>query len=199
MREVGDEVVVVESPYGTVPVGTTGTIVDTNLGVSFPYTVYVEAEADTFKFATHELGTPERRPAVYQDNNPKTAMGALKLPLHLVPPSATHYLAKAFADGAKKYDPYNWRSAPVSVSTYYGAAKRHEDAFWDGEDVAQDSLVEHLAHAMACYAILLDAAECGTLIDDRPTKGTAAQIQKKWLEEREFTGQFSKEKETRDD
>ena len=54
----------------------------------------------------------------YPDGNPKTAQGALKVPLHLVPPSAMHYLALAFRDGATKYGPYNWRDKGVSASVY---------------------------------------------------------------------------------
>lgn len=113
----------------------------------------------------------------YPDNNPKTAIGATKVPLHLVPPAASHFLALAMADGAKKYGPYNWRTLPVSVSPYKAAAQRHWDAFWDGEDNATDSGVHHLAHAMACAAILLDAMSVGNLVDDRPVKGAAARLQ----------------------
>lgn len=113
----------------------------------------------------------------YPDNNPKTAVGAKKVPLHLVPPSATHYLALAFADGAKKYGPYNWRDNNVSTSVYYGAAKRHLDAFWDGEDLSKDAQVHHLAHVMACCAIVLDALTVGMLNDDRPTEGAAGKLQ----------------------
>ena len=105
------------------------------------------------------------------DFNPKTRVAASKAPLNLVPPSSTFYLSKAFADGAKKYGPYNWRSEPVSASVYYAALLRHMQAWWDGEDVAQDSKIEHLAHAMACIAILLDADSVGSLQDDRPTSG----------------------------
>src|SRR6185503_16391068 len=104
--------------------------------------------------------------ASYVDNNPKAAIGAMKVPLHLVPPSAKHFLALALKDGAKKYGPYNWRDAGISLSTYKAAAERHWDALWDGEDIAQDSMVHHLAHAMACAAIALDALTIGKLIDD---------------------------------
>jgi hypothetical protein len=41
-------------------------------------------------------------------------------------------------------------------------------AWFNGEECAQDSGVHHLAHAMACLAILLDAKTCGKLNDDRP-------------------------------
>jgi hypothetical protein len=109
-------------------------------------------------------------------------MGAVKLPLDLVPPSATHFLAMAMADGAKKYGPYNWREHPISTSVYIGAAKRHIDAFWDGEDRAEDSGVHHIAHAMACLAIMMDALTLGKLNDNRPIEGAAAHLQKQYVE-----------------
>lgn len=113
----------------------------------------------------------------YPDNNPKTAVGAAKVPLHLVPPSAKHYLAMALADGARKYGPYNWRDSRISVSVYVAAVQRHIDAFWDGEDCAEDSGVHHLAHAMACLALLLDAKGVDMLQDDRPTPGAIHALQ----------------------
>lgn len=118
----------------------------------------------------------------YPDNNPKTLVGAAKIPLHLVPPAAVHYLAMAMADGGKKYGPYNFRDIPISSSTYYAAALRHMMAWWDGEDVAEDSGVQHLAHAMACCALVLDSMSTGKLKDDRPAKGAASLLQKEYYE-----------------
>ena len=150
---------------------------------------YVRPQPTPTKFT--EGGLPAQVPDVpdmrlgvggLPDNNPKTRAGALKVPLHLVPPSARHYLALAFEDGAGKYGPANWRDEPVSASVYVGAAGRHLDAYWDGEDLSHDSLVHHLAHTMACCAIILDAMECGTLNDDRYTKGPAAKLQARYLE-----------------
>lgn len=120
----------------------------------------------------------------YPDDNPKTAVGISKVPLHLVPPVATHYTALAFADGAKKYGPYNWREKRVSTSVYIAAAKRHLDAFWDGEDVSADAGVHHLGHVMACCAILLDGMSIGMLNDDRPPKGAAARLQAEYATEK---------------
>lgn len=117
---------------------------------------------------------------MHNDNNPKTRLGALKVPLHLVPPSAKHYLAQALEDGARKYGPYNWRDEPISISTYKAAMERHMDAFWDGEDLAPDSGIHHVAHAMACCALILDCLANGTLVDDRPTKGAAAKLQQEY-------------------
>lgn len=116
----------------------------------------------------------------YPDDNPKTSIGVTKVPLHLVPPAATHFTALAFADGAKKYGPYNWRDKTVSTSVYYAAAKRHLDAFWDGEDLSSDAKVHHLGHVMACCAIMLDAMTIGKLNDDRPTKGAASKLQEEY-------------------
>lgn len=118
----------------------------------------------------------------YPDDNPKTAIGATKAPLHLVPPSAIHYLASAFKDGAAKYGPYNWRDQKVSSSVYVGAALRHIGAWWDGANVSSDAGVEHLAHVMACCAIILDAASVGMLNDDRPTNGAAPRLQAEFAE-----------------
>lgn len=122
----------------------------------------------------------------YPDNNPKTMIGASKVPLHLVPPSAKHYLAMALADGARKYGPYNWRKAPISVSVYKAALERHVDAFWDGEDLAEDSKVHHLAHAMACIALMLDSISLGIINDDRPPPGTVAELQKTFAKTKEI-------------
>lgn len=117
----------------------------------------------------------------YPDNNPKTLVGATKVPLHLVPPSAKHYLALALEDGGRKYGPYNWRDSAISVSTYKSALERHMDAFWDGEDLASDSGVHHVAHAMACCALILDALSVDKLVDDRPTKGASPRLQAEFV------------------
>lgn len=112
----------------------------------------------------------------YPDSNPKSILGIKKPPLHLVPPAASIYLAMGFKDGAAKYGPYNWRENEVAASVYIGAAKRHIDEWWDGEELARDSGVHHLAHALSCLAIIADAKETGNLVDDRPLPGAAARL-----------------------
>lgn len=120
-------------------------------------------------------------PTPYPDDNPKTIYGDKKLPLHLAPMSAVHAMAEAFADGAKKYGPYNWREKTVSSTVYYGAALRHLAAWFDGEELAEDSGVPHLSHALACLAILVDAASIGKLNDNRPLRGASGAIQAAWV------------------
>lgn len=113
----------------------------------------------------------------YPNGNPKESIGSSKVPLHLVPPSAIHYLALAFKDGAAKYGPYNWREAGVSASVYYAAAMRHLSAWLDGQNESSDAGVHHLAHVMACCAIVLDAESVGRLNDDRPPSGATPGLQ----------------------
>ncbi len=86
----------------------------------------------------------------------------------LIPTPALIHEALAFADGAAKYDPYNWREEGVGARTYLGAAIRHIRAYLDGEQHADDSKVHHLGHARACLAIILDAEAVENLVDDRP-------------------------------
>jgi hypothetical protein len=116
------------------------------------------------------------RPTGLPDDNPKTRFGVAKPSVTLIPGPALIHCALAFRDGATKYGPANWRVDPVTASTYTDAAFRHLLDYWDGEDRASDSGVLHLAHAMACLAILIDAQEQGTLKDDRPTKGTTPRV-----------------------
>jgi hypothetical protein len=111
-----------------------------------------------------------------KDTNPKDLVGQTKAQMWLIPPAAKVALAEALMDGASKYQPYNWREKGVRASVYLAAAERHAMAFLDGEDVAADSLVHHLGHAMACYAILLDAIAQGNVVDDRPVKGHASRL-----------------------
>ena len=111
-------------------------------------------------------------PAPLADTNPKTAYGKAKPPMQYVPPVALLELGLVMEHGASKYGPMNWRKDPVSASTYYDALMRHAFLYWDGADYDLESKRKHLAHIMAGCAILLDAEASGTLIDDRPEKGS---------------------------
>lgn len=117
------------------------------------------------------------------DADPKRAQGATKPALGLVPPVAIAEAAMAYEDGAyiKEYGPYNWRTTGVESMTYINAIKRHIDAYLDGEEFTSDSAVprgrprvHNLGAVIASAGILLDAAACGKLRDNRPPKGTAS-------------------------
>lgn len=104
--------------------------------------------------------------------NPKDLLGQKKISITKLPAIAVLHGAHAMMDGAKKYGPYNWRAKQVIASIYIDACKRHLDAWFEGEETAEDSKVHHLGHAIACLGILLDAQETGNLIDDRPVTDT---------------------------
>lgn len=104
----------------------------------------------------------------YPDGNPKSAQGAKKYDLMYLPLPARIAVNQALEDGAKKYGKANWRQTGVSASVYLNAAARHIDQYNEGQEKASDSGVHNLGHAMACLAIIIDAAANGKLIDDRP-------------------------------
>lgn len=107
--------------------------------------------------------------------NPKDAIGSSKLPLHLWPETATLYGCLGLLDGALKYGRGNWREAGVRASIYVDALRRHVAAWAEGEDVDAiengGSGLPHLAHALACLAIIVDAQAAGKLVDDRNFPG----------------------------
>lgn len=108
------------------------------------------------------------------DPNPKQAYGDAKVKLQLVPPSAAIAIANGLEEGAKKYGPWNWRDQPVEVMTYFGATKRHMDAWLEGEWLDPDGNGKtHLDGAIASLAILIDALTMGDFIDNRPGKKNA--------------------------
>lgn len=105
----------------------------------------------------------------YPDGNPKSVQGAKKHSLRLIPLPALVAINEAMQDGLTKYGPANWRETGVACTVYIDAALRHIFEYFDGGvDLASDSKAKHLGHAMACLAIIVDAAHNGTLIDDRP-------------------------------
>lgn len=103
-----------------------------------------------------------------QSSNPKDRIGCTKVPLSLIPLSAQIHAALAHFDGSCKYGHYNWRHESVAASIYIDAALRHIHKWYHGESYDADSGIHHLGHALACLNIILDAASCGKLVDDRP-------------------------------
>lgn len=104
-------------------------------------------------------------------SNPKDIIGSDKIPLHLFPETATALGALAFLDGALKYGRANFRAVGVRATIYYDAARRHLNKWFEGEEFDPDSGLPHLAHALACIAIIVDAEAAGKLNDDRNVKG----------------------------
>lgn len=121
----------------------------------------------------------------FDSTNPKDLLAIAKPPIHLVPPIQSILTSLAFKDGAIKYGPFNWRDKKVKWTVYYAAALRHLYSAFDREDVDPVSKVQHLAHASACIAILMDAEATNCLIDDRPIKGPSSEIITKYTIKKE--------------
>ncbi len=110
------------------------------------------------------------------DTNPKDKAASSKVPMWSLPSIGAVHGAMATAEGIrKKYGAYNWRYKPISMMEHIGGLERHIAALKDGEDFVRDSKrkVTHLGCLNAVSAIILDAQQCGTLIDDRPKPGIA--------------------------
>ena len=119
----------------------------------------------------------------WKPTNPKDRAATARLDLTLFPATAEIYGALAFTEGDLKYGGYNYRVGGVLASVYVAALKRHIDKWFDeGEELDPVTLVPHLANAIACVAVLIDAVECGVLKDDRPPHGTAAKLLKQFEE-----------------
>lgn len=106
-------------------------------------------------------------------SNPKDAIAGNKLPLHLISPIVKAYQAISHYLGNVKYGAWNWRGAGARASVYRAALERHIDAWWEGEDYDPVDGTPHLANALACINILIDAKHVGKLIDDRPPSNHA--------------------------
>lgn len=104
-------------------------------------------------------------------SNPKDLIGSGKIPMHLWPATASALGSLGLLDGMLKYGRSNFREVGVRASIYFDAANRHLNAWFEGEAVDPDSGLPHLAHALACLAIIVDAEAAGKLNDDRQAPG----------------------------
>ncbi len=125
--------------------------------------------------------------------NPKDAIGSDKLPMHLWPATASAMGSIGLLNGALKYGRSNFREVGVRASIYYDACNRHLNAWFEGEEVDPDDGVPHLAAALACLAIIVDAQAAGKLNDDRMVPGGYRKL------ERELTGHVKRLKQLHKD
>lgn len=108
--------------------------------------------------------------------NPKDAAATTRLDLGNFPDTALAYGALAMTEGGQKYGEYNYRPAGVQAHVYIAACRRHLAKWWNGEEVDPKTKVPHLANALACIAVLIDAHECAVLVDDRPPVAPVADL-----------------------
>lgn len=79
-------------------------------------------------------------------------------------------------EGDLKYGGYNYRPSGVLASVYVAACRRHLAKWYNGEWHDEKTKVPHLASALACIAVIIDAHECGVLNDDRPPRCDVADL-----------------------
>jgi hypothetical protein len=125
-----------------------------------------------------DIGTSIKKYSIVEtkDTNPKELVGSNKVPMGLVPPVTSAYLAIGHLEGDLKYGRANWREAGVKTMTYIDAAKRHIDKFRDGQWEDPQTHVPHLANALACVSIIIDAYHAKKLVDDRPKSVDSASV-----------------------
>ena len=126
---------------------------------------------------------PQQAP---KSSNPKDLLGIAKPSIVAVPASALFHLGRAMTEGRGKYGLYNWRETKVQSDIYFDAMMRHAWAWNDGEEQADGPLkCHHLAHVMACAAIILDGQHTGQLIDNRGAPGKLGELIRDWTEKKE--------------
>jgi len=110
--------------------------------------------------------------------NPKKAKGAVKAPFHATPELANIQMSNVMAGGGWKYGDFNYHESDVDAQTYLSAMRRHYLLWKDGVDFDDESGQSHLAHVMACCAILIETQATGNLIDNRAKTGLVEQYLK---------------------
>lgn len=106
-----------------------------------------------------------------ETGNPKDlAAGGTRVDISVFPMTAIVYGALAMTEGHLKYGGFNYRVTDIRASVYISAFLRHFFKWINGEWSDPITNVPHLANCLACISLLIDAVECGKLIDDRPPK-----------------------------
>lgn len=100
--------------------------------------------------------------------NPKDLVGVSKVPASCVSQLVMMEVGLGMQEGALKYGRHNYRVTGVRASVYYDAARRHIDAYWEGQDIDPDSGLHHIAKAITSLIVLRDAMLQGLCTDDRP-------------------------------
>lgn len=138
---------------------------------------------DSLKAESYWSGQIDKPKSGLVDGNLKTAAAQNKPRLSDVPPVALFALGAAMSDGKDKYGRYNWRETGTTASVFYDAIHRHLADWYNGEDYANDSGVNHLGHIMASCAILLDSELHGSMNDDRDkSKPDSISRNKTWMQ-----------------
>lgn len=159
---------------------------------------HIKTDTHTWDCMTGKDKCPERlrsdaemevEPAPVVALSPKEKDSFHKVPVHLFPSTAIVAGAMVIGQGHKKPGRtiYNWRNKEEAIkyTGYLSAALRHLQKYLDGEDFDEELTelagvdISHLWAALSSLAILIDAQETGTAIDDRTKNGAVAAMIKR--------------------
>lgn len=90
-----------------------------------------------------------------------------KVQLHQIPRWVLWQVAKVCVYGALKYGRWNWR-AGMPFSEIFDSATRHQDDWWEGNDLDYESRLHHLDHAITDLIFLRWYTRFCPEKDDRP-------------------------------
>ena len=126
---------------------------------------------DANDIVTGELfGEKPTAAVTLKDTNPKESVGVRKAPMSTVSAAVMAELGLAMLEGAAKYGRHNYRASGVRASVYYDGVMRHLMAWWEGEDIDQDSQLSHVTKAITSLVVLRDAMIYQSFVDDRPPR-----------------------------
>ena len=85
----------------------------------------------------------------------------------LIPAQPLWELAEHFGKGSLKYEDRNWQKG-YKWHLSFAAAMRHAWAFWNGEDIDEETGSKHVIAAAWHFLALAEFMEKHTDLDDRP-------------------------------
>lgn len=94
----------------------------------------------------------------------------------LLPAGSLLAIAEHFGKGAAKYEDRNWERG-YNWSLSFGALQRHLWAWWNGEDIDEETGSSHLAAAGFHVLALLEFLKTHPELDDRPSTARAQSLE----------------------
>ena len=123
-------------------------------------------QSSEYKTVINEIGLIEK---VKIDGGGLRKNGG-KLRTDLIPMSSLRSLSRVLGKGAEKYADNNWRRG-MNWSTVQASLLRHLMLWIDGEDIDDESGLNHMDHVMANVAFLVEYIEVYPEGDDRFKRG----------------------------
>lgn len=130
----------------------------------------VEVWKDTSTLEATPCPSTELAIVKRKQSNPKQAFADKKVNLGVLPWGALYQVAIAMSEGALKYGSHNYREVGGRASTYFGSSIGHLTAWWEGEDIDEESGLLHLVKEISSSLVLLDSILNGNWTDDRPVR-----------------------------